>query len=32
MWRPRFAPDPQNKEDMILEMVGVQEADVLSSL
>ncbi|KAL2040037.1 hypothetical protein N7G274_007440 [Stereocaulon virgatum] len=27
IWRPKFAPDPQNKEDMILEMVGVQEAN-----
>ena len=31
IWRPRFAPDPQNKEGMILKTVGVQEADVLSS-
>ncbi len=31
IWRPRLAPDPQNKEGMILEMVGVQEADVLSA-
>ena len=31
IWRPGFAPDPQNKEGMILKTVGVQEADVLSS-
>ena len=29
IWRPRLASDPQNKGGKILEMVGVQEADVL---
>lgn len=31
IWQPRFAPDPQKKENIILEMVNVQDADVLSS-
>ena len=31
IWRPSLAPDPQNKEGVILKTVGVQEADVLSS-
>ena len=29
VWQPRVAPDPENKEGMLLEMVGVQEADVM---
>ena len=29
IWRPRLAPDPENKEGMLLEMVGVPEADVM---
>jgi len=30
-WRPRLAPDPKNKEGVVLEMGGVREADVLSA-
>ena len=29
IWRPRLAPDPENEEGVLLEMVGVQEADVM---
>jgi len=29
IWRPRLAPDPENKEGMLLEMVGVPEADIM---
>lgn len=31
IWRPRFAPDPHNKADMIPDMGVVREADILSS-
>ena len=28
-WRPRVTPDPENKEDVLLETVGVQEINVM---
>ena len=29
IWRPRLASDPENKAGVLLEMVGIQEADVM---
>jgi len=29
IWRPRLAPDPENKEGMLLEIVSVPEADIM---
>ena len=28
-WRPRLSSDPENKAGVLLEMVGIQEADVM---
>ena len=29
VWQPRLAPDPEDEEGVLLELVGVQEADVM---
>ena len=32
IWRPRFMPDPEKEEGVLLETFSIREADVIASL